>query len=168
MRENAFKLIYSLEIQKVEDIQDQIELYFESNNIKDQEAKNYIEDAITGIEKHQEEILKDIEMNLKDDWKLSRISKMDLAILKLAIYEIKFSDVPYKVSINEAVELAKKYGEDKSKNFVNGVLASIVKENNLLIQLILELENNTNLNDKQITELLKIGKNRIAYLKNKL
>jgi len=129
MRENAFKLIYSLEIQKVEDIQDQIELYFESNNIKDQEAKNYIEDAITGIEKHQEEILKDIEMNLKDDWKLSRISKMDLAILKLAIYEIKFSDVPYKVSINEAVELAKKYGEDKSKNFVNGVLASI--ENNL-------------------------------------
>ena len=131
MRENAFKLIYSLEIQKVEDIQDQIELYFESNNIKDEEAKNYIEDAITGIEKHQEEILKDIEMNLKDDWKLSRISKMDLAILKLAIYEIKFSDVPYKVSINEAVELAKKYGEDKSKNFVNGVLASIVKENNL-------------------------------------
>ena len=131
MRENAFKLIYSLEIQKVEDVQDQIELYFESNNIKDQEAKNYIEDAITGIEKHQEEILKDIEMNLKDEWKLSRISKMDLAILKLAIYEIKFSDVPYKVSINEAVELAKKYGEDKSKNFVNGVLASIVKENNL-------------------------------------
>ena len=131
MRELTFELLYSLEIQKVEDIQDQIELYFESNNIKDQEAKNYIEDAITGIEKHQEEILKDIEMNLKDDWKLSRISKMDLAILKLAIYEIKFSDVPYKVSINEAVELAKKYGEDKSKNFVNGVLASIVKENNL-------------------------------------
>ena len=131
MRENAFKLVYSLEIQRVEDIQEQIELYFESNNIKDEEAKRYIEDAITGIEKHQEEILKDIEMNLKDEWKLSRISKMDLAILKLAIYEIKFSDVPYKVSINEAVELAKKYGEDKSKNFVNGVLASIVKENNL-------------------------------------
>ena len=67
-------------------------------------------------------------MNLKDDWKLSRISKMDLAILKLAIYEIKFSDVPYKVSINEAVELAKKYGEDNSKTFVNGILASIVKK----------------------------------------
>ena len=128
MRENAFKLIYSLEIQKVEDIQDQIELYFESNNIKDQEAKNYIEDAITGIEKHQEEILKDIEMNLKDEWKLSRISKMDLSILELAIYEIKFGQIPYKVVINEAVELAKSYGEDKSKNFVNGILASIVKE----------------------------------------
>lgn len=128
MRENAFKLIYSLEIQKVENVQDQINLYFESNNITDEEAKKYIANAVNGIEEHQEEILKDIETNLKEEWKLSRISKMDLTILKLAIYEIKFTDVPYKVSINEAVELAKKYGEDKSKNFVNGILASVVKE----------------------------------------
>ena len=75
-----------------------------------------------------EEILKDIEQNLKEDWKLNRISKMDLSILKLAIYEIKYNEIPYKVAINEAVELAKKYGEDKSKNFVNGILASIVKD----------------------------------------
>ena len=128
MRENAFKLIYSLEIQKVENVQEQIDLYFESNNITDEEAKKYIANAVNGIEEHQEEILKDIETNLKEEWKLSRISKMDLTILKLAIYEIKFTDVPYKVSINEAVELAKKYGEDKSKNFVNGILASVVKE----------------------------------------
>ena len=128
MRENAFKLIYSLEIQKVENVQEQIDLYFESNNITDEEAKKYIANAVNGIEEHQEEILKDIETNLKEEWKLSRISKMYLTILKLAIYEIKFTDVPYKVSINEAVELAKKYGEDKSKNFVNGILASVVKE----------------------------------------
>ena len=128
MRENAFKLIYSLEIQKVENVQEQINLYFESNNIIDEEAKKYIANAVNGIEEHQEEILKNIETNLKEEWKLSRISKMDLTILKLAIYEIKFTDVPYKVSINEAVELAKKYGEDKSKNFVNGILASVVKE----------------------------------------
>ena len=128
MRENAFKLIYSLEIQKVENVQEQINLYFESNNITDEEAKKYIANAINGIEEHQEEILKDIETNLKEEWKLSRISKMDLTILKLAIYEIKYTDVPYKVSINEAVELAKKYGEDKSKKFVNGILASVVKE----------------------------------------
>lgn len=128
MRDNAFKLIYSLEIQKAENIQEQIDLYFESNNIKDEEAKKYITDAILGIQKNQQEILDDIEKNLKEEWKLNRISKMDLSILKLAIYEIKFSDIPYKVSINEAVELAKKYGEDKSKNFVNGILASIVKE----------------------------------------
>ena len=128
MRENAFKLIYSLEIQKVENVQEQINLYFESNNITDEEAKKYIANAVNWIEEHQEEILKNIETNLKEEWKLSRISKMDLTILKLAIYEIKFTDVPYKVSINEAVELAKKYGEDKSKNFVNGILASVVKE----------------------------------------
>ena len=128
MREHAFKLIYSLEIQKVDNIQEQVDLYFESNNIKDEEAKKYITDAILGIEKNKAEILSDKKKNLKKEWKLNRISKMDLSVLKLAIYEIKFSEVPYKVSINEAVELAKKYGEDKSKKFVNGILASIVKE----------------------------------------
>ena len=128
IRENAFKLIYSLEIQKPSNMEEQIDLYFESNEIEDEEAKKYIKEAIFGIEKNKEEIISNIEKNLKDEWKLSRISKMDLWILKLAIYEIKYSDVPFKVAINEAVELAKKYGEDKSKNFVNGVLASIVKD----------------------------------------
>ena len=131
MRENAFKLLYSLEVTKPQDIQEQIDLYFESNSIVDERAKKYIKETITGIKNNQDEILKNIEINLKEDWKLSRISTIDLSILEIAIYEIKYSDVPYKVSINEAVELAKKYGEDKSKNFVNGVLASIVKENNL-------------------------------------
>ena len=128
MRENAFKLIYSLEIQKPEKIQEQIDLFFESNEIKEEETIKYISDVILGINKNEEQILKDIEKNLKEEWKLNRISKMDLSILKLAIYEIKYNDIPYKVAINEAVELAKKYGEDKSKNFVNGILASIVKD----------------------------------------
>ncbi len=128
IRENAFKLIYSLEIQKTENLEEQIDLFFESNNIKDEQAKKYIKDVIFGINENLEEILKDIEQNLKEDWKLNRISKMDLSILKLAIYEIKYNEIPYKVAINEAVELAKKYGEDKSKNFVNGILASIVKD----------------------------------------
>ena len=62
---------------------------------------------------------------------MDRISKIDLSILKLAIFELVYSKLPYKVAINEAVELAKKYGEDSSKSFVNGVLASIVKEKKL-------------------------------------
>ena len=128
IRENAFKLIYSLEIQKNENTEEQIDLFFESNDIKDEEAKKYIKNVILGIEENKEQILSNIEKNLKEDWKLSRISKMDLSILELAIYEIEFSDIPYKVAINEAVELAKKYGEDKSKNFVNGILASVVKD----------------------------------------
>ena len=128
IRENAFKLIYSLEIQKPENIEEQIDLFFESNDIKDEEAKKYVNDVIFGIEKNKNEILNEIEKKLKEEWKLNRISKMDLSILELAIYEIEFSEIPYKVAINEAVELAKKYGEDKSKKFVNGVLASIVKD----------------------------------------
>lgn len=128
IRENTFKLIYSLEIQKAENIKEQIDLFFESNDIKDEEAIKYIKNAILGIEKNKEQILANIEKNLKEDWRLSRISKIDLSILELAIYEIEFSQIPYKVAINEAVELAKRYGEDKSKNFVNGILASVVKD----------------------------------------
>ena len=128
MREQAFKLIYSLEMQKQENLENQLDLYIEANNIENNDAIEYIKDAILGIEENKEKILAYIENNLKSDWKIDRISNIDLAILKLAIYEIKYKKLPYKVVINEAVELAKKYGEDNSKKFVNGILASIVKE----------------------------------------
>ena len=128
IRESAFKLIYSLEIQKHNDLNEQIDVYFESEKIENKEVKKYIEDAVLGIENHKEEILGLIERNLKSDWKINRISRIDLSILKLAIYEIQYKDIPFKVVINEAVELAKKYGEDSSKNFVNGILASIVNK----------------------------------------
>lgn len=130
MRENAFRLLYSLEVPKNKELNttEQIDLYIESNEIKNKEAIEYIKDAIIGIEKNKETITKLIEENLKSNWKIERISKIDLSLLELAIYEIKYKEVPYKVAINEAVELAKKYGEENSKTFVNGVLASIVKE----------------------------------------
>ena len=130
MRENTFRLLYSLEVQKNKEIniEEQIELYIESNNITNTEAIEYMKDAILGIEKNKVEIKALIEENLKSNWKLERISKIDLSLLELAIYEIKYKEVPYKVAINEAVELAKKYGEDNSKTFVNGILASIVKK----------------------------------------
>ena len=128
LREAAFKLIYSFEIQKPENLEEQIDLYVECEEITDKEAKEYIIDAINGIKQHTDEINNLIKKNLKADWTLERISKVDFSILKLAIYEIKYKEVPYKVAINEAVELAKKYGEDNSKTFVNGILASIVKK----------------------------------------
>ena len=128
MRENAFRLIYSLEIQKQDNLKEQIDIYLESENIESKDAKEYIEDAVLGIDQHRAEILELIEKNLKSDWKIDRVSKIDLSILKLAIYEIKYTEIPFKVVINEAVELAKKYGEDSSKNFVNGILASIVNK----------------------------------------
>ena len=128
IREEAFKLMYSLEIQKKENIEEQLELYLEDNNLTDENVVEYINDAVFGIEKNKEEIEEEISKNLKSDWKLERISKIDLSILKLAIYEIKYKELPFKVVINEAVELAKKYGEDTSQKFVNGILASVVKE----------------------------------------
>ena len=128
IRELAFRLIYSLEIQKIENLEEQIELYLECNDVNEEEAKEYIKDAIIGITENEEEIKKLIEKNLKADWNIDRISKIDLSLLKLAIYEIKYNEIPYKVAINESLELAKKYGEETSKNFINGILASIVKE----------------------------------------
>ena len=128
IRELAFQLIYSLEIQKPEDLAEQTELYLECNEVEEIEAKEYIKDAVFGIKQNIEEIQKLIEKNLKADWKLDRISKIDLSLLKLAIYEIKYKKIPYKVAINECLELSKKYGEESSKNFVNGILASVVKE----------------------------------------
>lgn len=127
-RESAFKLLYQVEIQK-EINKQQIELFFESSDIKDKQAKEYIIDVVEGIQTKAKEIMLYISSNLKEDWEIERISKINLALLKLSIYEIIYNKLPYKVVINEVVELAKKYGEETSHLFINGVLASIVKEN---------------------------------------
>ena len=105
-----------------------MQLFFENNNITSEEAKKYIKDIVNGTSKNSEEILELIRNNLKKDWNLERISKVNLALLKLAIYEIQYKEIPFKVAINEAVELAKTYGEESSPVFINGILASIVKE----------------------------------------
>lgn len=126
-REETFKMLYSLEIQK-ENLEEQLEMYYENAEISDEAIKNYIKDIVLGIDKNISEIEKKISDNLKKDWKIERISKINLVLLKLAIYEILYTETPYKVAINEAIEIAKKYGDDNSPNFVNGILASIVKE----------------------------------------
>lgn len=129
-RELAFKLIYSLEIQNTMD-EEQIELFLQENEIEEKAEVDYIKQVFTGIKENKEEILSLIESNLKEKWSIGRIAKIDLAILKVAIYELIHLKLPYKVVINEAVELAKKYGDDNSKSFVNGILASIVKDRKL-------------------------------------
>lgn len=128
IRELAFKLIYSLEIQKIDNLDEQIDLYIENNEITDKQAIEYIKDCINGIEKNIDIINKTIQDSLMQDWKIERISKINLSLLKLAIYEIKYKDIPYKVEINEVVELAKTYGEETSSKFINGALAKVVKE----------------------------------------
>ena len=125
-REQAFKLLYQIEIQKGVTDED-IALFFENNEIQSKEAQDYIKDVVEGINKDSKDIINEIESNLKQDWEIDRISKINLALLKLAIYEIKYKKLPFKVVINEVVELAKTYGEETSKVFINGVLASVVK-----------------------------------------
>lgn len=126
-REMAFKLIYSLEIQKSSNAEE-IELFIENNAILENEDKEYIKEMANGIRENNQDISNTIQKNLKKDWTIERISKVDLSILKLAIYEIKYKNIPFKVAINEAVELAKRYGEDQSSSFINGVLANVVKK----------------------------------------
>lgn len=127
VRELAFKLLYQIEIQKEVNKED-IELFFENNEINSNQAKEYINDIVEGINNNSKEILESISKNLKQDWEIERVSKVNLALLKLAVYEIKYKELPYKVVINEVVELAKKYGEETSHSFINGILASVIKE----------------------------------------
>ena len=132
MRELAFKLVYSLEVQHDENIEEQIELYIQENDIEKLDVIDYIKDIINGISYNSKEIEELIKNCLTEKWTIERISKINLSILKLAIYEIKYKDIPYKAEINEAVELAKKYGEDTSSKFINGALASAVKQMQLV------------------------------------
>lgn len=127
VRELAFKFIYGVEVQK-EYNKEQLDLFIEDNEIKDTSAIQYMNEVFDGIEQNKAEILDLIKANLKRDWTIERISKVNLAILEIAIYEIKYKELPFKVAINEAVELAKKYGDEAAPLFINGVLASIVKE----------------------------------------
>ncbi len=132
MRELAFKLVYSLEVQNDENIEEQIDLYIQENEIEKQDVIEYIKDIINGINSNSQEIEEIVKKCLTEKWTIERISKINLSILKLAIYEIKYKDIPYKAEINEAVELAKKYGEETSSKFINGALASAVKQMQLV------------------------------------
>lgn len=133
IRELAFQLIYSMKLQKLEEneIEEQITLFLENNEVVEKDAQDYIKQVAKGNVEKKQEIRELIMRHLKSDWSIERISKVNFSILELAIYEILYCHLPYKIVINEAVELAKTYGDDNSKAFVNGVLASIVKEKDL-------------------------------------
>ncbi|GAE87657.1 transcription antitermination factor NusB [Acetivibrio straminisolvens] len=124
-REIAMKLLYQLEIQK-DSKEEQVNNTLEQYDLNDND-REYILDIVKGVFDHKEEIDRAIEKYSKG-WKLSRISKVDLAILRLAVYEICYrEDIPFTVSINEAVELAKNYSGEESGSFINGILGKVAK-----------------------------------------
>lgn len=129
LREEIFKLVYSLEVQKAESVE-QVDLYLENIEMPEKD-KNNIKSVVLKIIELDLNLKDQVSKNLKSEWKVDRVSKINMSILKIAIYEILYMNTPYKVAINEAVELAKKYGEETSASFINGILASVVKDNDI-------------------------------------
>lgn len=130
IRELAFKLLYSFEVQKLEknEYNEQVEMFLTQQNVNNEKAKTYIIETINGIDENEEKIVELISKNLKQEWSIERISKTSLTLLKIAIYEIFYVKIEYKIIVNEVVEIAKKYGEDNSALFINGILANIIKQ----------------------------------------
>lgn len=141
IRETVFRILFVLNFCPADQMQDQLNFYFTDHTEleiddlteeEDQKAVIRLDQAswpeITakclGAAGHLPEIDRIIEES-SEGWKLSRLTKVDLTLLRLAVYEMKFENLPSGIAINEAVELAKRYGTDKSPAFVNGVLAKI-------------------------------------------
>jgi len=128
MRELAFKMVYGLQFQKDDNNLEQVDIFIENNDIEEGSVQEYLKDIQGGLEKHKKEIDSLIESNLKENWSLNRVSKVNLSLLKIAIYEMLYKDLPYKIAINEVIELAKRYSDETGAVFINGVLASVVKQ----------------------------------------
>jgi N utilization substance protein B len=133
-RRHAFHLVFSLPFYSalsVEDLAEKKAYYYdglEMDERPDATDNEYIDRAVWGVFDNQREIDGVIE-NFLRDWTLDRIAKVDLAIMRLAVYEmLREEDVPLAVATNEAVEIAKEYGTDDAPAFVNGVLASVARE----------------------------------------
>ncbi|MSS63750.1 transcription antitermination factor NusB [Lachnospiraceae bacterium WCA-693-APC-MOT-I] len=140
IREHLFLMLFCNDFYEAEELKEQAELYLNSVELRKEEGlfeeegcsiseddKIYLKSRFLDVICHLEEIDSMIE-TASTGWKLNRIGKEELTIMRLAVYEMKFDEeVPTKVAINEAVELAKKYGEDSARSFVNGILAKIAE-----------------------------------------
>lgn len=126
-REQLFKLLFRVEFNSLDDMPEQVRLFFEDDEIE------YTEQAMDSISAKYEKIqekLSEIDSLLNEKaegWNVARMGKVELAVLRIAVYEILFDeDIPNTVAINEAIEIAKKYGQEASGGFVNAILAKFV------------------------------------------
>ena len=126
IREAIYQMLFRVEFYPPEQLDEQLELFFESEEWPQKSKaseKDYVASKFRSIVEKIPEIDEAVDSNSKN-WTTSRMSRSDLTIIRLAVYEIRYDeDIPTSVAINEAVELAKKYGTDSSGSFVNGVLA---------------------------------------------
>ncbi|MBC1374268.1 transcription antitermination factor NusB [Listeria sp. FSL L7-0091] len=120
-REKALQALFQIEL-------NEMSLDQAIKNIMEDEQDDYMENLVEGVMANKAEIDAIIEPNL-DNWRMDRLSKVDLSLLRLSVYEIKYlEDVPNRVSLNESIEIAKIYSDEKSSKFINGVLANIAPE----------------------------------------
>jgi N utilization substance protein B len=122
-RELAFSLLFEKNFDMERDVN---EIYSTAIEIRDEEPDEFVNQIVNGVFLHYDEIMQIIEKN-SQGWKLNRISRVSLSIMQLAIYEMLFTDIPLKVSINEAIELSKLYDDDKARAFINGILNAVAK-----------------------------------------
>ena len=126
LREHIFRMLFRIEFNNEEEMKEQEKLYFDLLEPVSEKEQEYILNKYKAIVDKLSEIDKVLN-ELSTGWKTSRMNRVDLTILRLAIYEVKWDeDVPTAVAINEAVELAKKYSSDSGPSFVNGGLAKVV------------------------------------------
>ncbi|GBU06007.1 hypothetical protein FAEUMB_25480 [Faecalimonas umbilicata] len=126
LREHIFRILFRIEFQPKEEMEEQLALYLEELESAKDTEKEYIRIKYAAIAEKVEMIDEKINASVTG-WKTSRMGKVDLTILRLAVYEIEWDEeVPQGVAINEAVELAKRYGGEESPSFINGVLGKIV------------------------------------------
>lgn len=128
LREHIFKMVFQIEFNEAADMQEHLELYLDELENAVEKDIDYIQKKYAAIAERTGEI--DTILNeTSTGWKTTRMNKVDLAILRLAVYELKWDeDIPKGVAINEAVELAKKFSSESAPAFINGVLAKIVEE----------------------------------------
>ncbi|EAC7547185.1 transcription antitermination factor NusB [Listeria monocytogenes] len=120
-REKALQALFQIEL-------NEMSLDQAIKNIMEDEQDDYMEKLVEGVMANKAEIDAIIEPNL-DNWRMDRLSKVDLSLLRLSVYEIKYlDDVPNRVSLNESIEISKIYSDEKSSKFINGVLANIAPE----------------------------------------
>ena len=125
IRELIFKMVFRAEFHNEEEIPQQLRLFMDTLDTASEKDRGYIEHKVQDIFAHLKEIDEIIDGSAQN-WKTSRMAKVELTLIRLAVYEIRFEEeIPTGVAINEAVELAKAYGEENSASFVNGVLARI-------------------------------------------
>ncbi len=127
LREAVFLLLFRVDFYQKDEIEAQIKDFFEGEDGFSEKERQYIGDKVISIAEKLEEI-DGILDEYSIGWKVKRMAKVDLTILRLACYEIKYDEkVPVSTAINEAVELAKNYGEESSPSFINGILAKVAK-----------------------------------------